>query len=125
MKFDFLRYYFRIKFLAMARIICLVCKDCGYRSDSIKVGSSFIDETMYGPAFDSHQNELVQVNYSDLNPGGTIIPYSDNRLRKSPDGSTPETFHWDNYTFWEKYNFCPSCNGFTLEIDPVLMIMAD
>jgi hypothetical protein len=109
----------------MARIICLVCKDCGYRSDSIKVGSTFIDETMYGPAFDTNHNELVQANYADISLSNSIIPYSDNRLRKAPSGENPEVFHWDSHEFWEKYNFCPSCNGFTLEIDPVLMIVAD
>ena len=77
---------------------------------------------MYGPAFDYRHHELVQANYSVLKQQDGIIPYSDDRLRKAPPNAYMEIFYWEQHQFWEKYNFCPCCNGFTLEIDPVLSV---
>lgn len=110
----------------MGQLISLVCPDCGFQSNSIQVGSTFLDEAMHGPAYDTRNNILVEANYTELQHNKDLIPYSDARLRKIPEGAEqPGLFTWEKYEFWDKYNFCPSCNGFTLEVDKSEVMFVD
>ncbi len=109
----------------MGQLISMVCSDCGYQSNSIQIGSTFLDDAIHGPAFDTRTSSLIEANYEELD-GQQIIPYSDPRLRKAPNGAEmPGRMEWGDYELWFKYNFCPSCNGFTLEIDQSEMAMVD
>lgn len=107
----------------MGQLISLICSDCGFKSNAIQVGYTFLDESMHGPAYDTITNTLVEANYEELHE--ELIPYSDSRLRKAPEGEKPQLYKWEEYVFWEKYNFCPCCNGFTLELDKSDIALTD
>lgn len=104
----------------------MVCYDCGFSSGEVQVGTTFMENRMKGPAFDSLTGNLIEVEYAGIPQNKNLIPYSDDRLRKLPGGCEhPQIFQWDEYKFWEKYNFCPGCNGFTLEFEKKFMVLVD
>lgn len=100
----------------MANIIEMYCKDCGYKTNELRFGAFFNDPRIMGPALDTDNNEIILTDYDQPAPS-PVISYTDNRLHHCPEGLKVPSLEIKQHKLMANYNFCPSCNGFTLSVN--------
>ena len=101
----------------MATLIQMFCPDCDYATEILRFGPTWKDQRNLGPAFDSETLQVIEADYDNI--GNTqIIPYTNKHLQKQTDKTELDDLLMNyNYTLRKKHNFCPCCNGYSLNID--------
>lgn len=101
----------------MATLIQMFCPDCDYSTDLLRFGPSFSDHRTLGPALDSETQQVVEVSYDDT-IDEHVVPYTNEHLqaRNVTESENEVLVSWP-HRLKKLRNFCPSCNGYSLNID--------
>ena len=108
----------------MATLIKMICSDCGYNSGTLRLGPTLMDGRFIIPAFDTVSQQIVSVDVEQI--PNTAIPYNNEKLFKNKEGGPSFEFNNNDYQsdidtvvirLNKEHNFCPSCNGFSLQIN--------
>jgi hypothetical protein len=106
----------------MATLIQMFCPDCDYTTEMLRFGPTWSDRRSLGPAFDSQSLQVVEVDY-DTHKDDQVVPYTNKLLQpKSLFASTDDLVLYSvaadrHYALKKNNNFCPGCNGYSLNID--------
>jgi hypothetical protein len=106
----------------MATLIQMFCPDCDYTTEILRFGPTGNDQRNLGPALDSEQLQVVEVDY-DHHKDAHVVPYTNRQLQPKIATTNDEDLILysvesdKQYALKKKNNFCPSCNGYSLNID--------
>ena len=105
----------------MATLIQMFCPDCDYTTEILRFGPTWSDRRNLGPAFDSETLQVVEVDY-DHNPDTHVVPYTSKSLQPKVAATDEDIVLYSvdldkQYALKKKNNFCPCCNGYSLNID--------
>lgn len=100
----------------------MFCPDCDYTTDILRFGPTGSDRRNLGPAFDSESLQVVEVDY-DCPEHGHVVPYTNRHLQPRLTVSADDDITLysaalgKEYALKKRNNFCPGCNGYSLNID--------
>lgn len=106
----------------MATLIQMFCPDCDYTTDILRFGPTWADRRSLGPALDSQSLQVVEVDY-DTHKDDHVVPYTNKHLQpRTVFAPTDDLVLYSvaadrHYALKKKNNFCPGCNGYSLNID--------
>lgn len=106
----------------MATLIQMFCPDCDYTTDILRFGPTWSDQRNLGPALDSESLQVVEVDY-DHQHDTHVVPYTNHHLQPRAATAPDEVItlysveQGREYALKKKNNFCPNCNGYSLNID--------
>ena len=111
----------------MAMLIEFSCTDCSYSSGPLRYGSMPEYPVLVVPALNTQTNEIEEAFFVDsINPD--LVLYTHDQLHDKSKGSAStsmDMFSLDQLhelSLPREGNFCPSCNGFTLNTTCLAMI---
>jgi hypothetical protein len=105
----------------MAALIEMTCPDCNFVSEKIYFGATGTDDRCLGPALDVESQKIVEVDLQEAHMEN-IVPYTDSKLHNQSPAEKRVKLQASEHTIPLHNNFCPSCNGFTLKVETVLML---
>jgi hypothetical protein len=103
----------------MATLIEMRCSDCSYLTNTLQFGPKMIDRTMIVPALDIEAKEIVE---ADMEEGQSdkLVFYTNKKLKGSiKRKKIPADIMAYDHSMQIQNNFCPKCNGFTLQVEVV------
>ena len=102
----------------MATLIEMKCSDCDYKTNVLRFGPNMTDRTMIVPALDVNRNEIVEADL-EANNKSELVFYTNNKLKGvvKRRKKIPEKIVAYDHSMQIQNNFCPRCNGFTLQVE--------
>jgi len=101
----------------MAKIFIGKCAGCHYISGKVYAGPLLFDSRDRIPALDIEKNEIVTLIKADQPGNPSIIPYTDERLKKGASKDTTAPKSGPSSHSADDNNYCPKCCSFSLRFE--------